>query len=242
MIVFLLVFLAFYTLKKQLLANARLQDVLGTLKQQSLRLEEMGAVAERNRIAGEIHDTVGHTLTTAVISIEAGQKLMEADPIAAREKFALAGEQIKQGLSDIRGSVKMIQTGGEEAFEPALLRLLEDIRQNTDMKVTLIVELKTELLPIQQSILLRAVKECATNSLKHGGSTEADVLVQQYKDTVRLTFSDNGRGTSQIRYGFGLSTMAQRVQSIGGTLYADSSPGEGFSVNIAIPVKEGGIV
>ena len=235
LLIFVLVFLAFYTLKKQLISNAKLGDALSTLKEQSLKLEEMGAVAERNRIAGEIHDTVGHTLTTAIISIKAGEKLMETDQAAALKKFHLAGDQIERGLGDIRSSVKMIQSGGQKAFLPELKRLLEEIRENTDMALTEVVDIQSELLSIQQNVLLRAVKECATNSLKHGHSTEADLLIQEYKGTVRMTFSDNGVGAEDVRFGFGLNGMSERVKSLGGVLDVSSAPGEGFTVQITLP-------
>jgi signal transduction histidine kinase len=131
MLVFFLVFAAFYMLKKQLLANKRLEAAIATLKEQSLRLEEMGAISERNRITGEIHDTVGHTLTSAIISIEAGEMLLSKDTEKALLKFALAKEQVKRGLSDIRNSVKTIQAGGQKSFMSELNFLLDDIRQNT---------------------------------------------------------------------------------------------------------------
>ncbi|MGI6358071.1 MAG: histidine kinase [Bacillota bacterium] len=93
----LLVWAAFYSLKKQLLANQQLQTALLQLRKQSLQLEQMSAIAERNRIAGEIHDTVGHALTSALISIEAGQQLLDSDREAAQEKLALARGQVQQG-------------------------------------------------------------------------------------------------------------------------------------------------
>ncbi len=235
LLVFGLVFSAFYMLKKQTLTNKR-------LKEQALLLEEMAAVTERNRITGEIHDTVGHTLTSAAIAIEAGEKLLGQDAQAARERFALAKEQVRKGLNDIRHSVKTIQAGGEKQFLPELDKLISDIRRNMDLAVNAIVEVSTELLPIQQSVLLRAIQECATNSVKHGRSTQIDLLLQEYKGTIRLTFSDNGKGAEEIHFGFGLDSMAQRVQSIGGTLQAESAKGEGFTVSITIPtgIQAGG--
>ncbi len=223
-----LVFASFYMLKKQFLSNKR-------LKEQALMLEEMSALAERNRITGEIHDTVGHTLTSAAIAIEAGEKLLEQDTEAAREKFALAKEQVRRGLNDIRHSVKTIRAGGEKQFLPELNRLIDDIRRNMGLPINGIVEMQSELLPIQQSVLLRAVQECATNSVKHGMSSQADLLVQEYRGVIRMTFSDNGKGTGEIVFGFGLDNMAQRVKSIGGTLKAESAKGEGFTVSITMP-------
>ncbi len=241
-LVFLLVWAAFYSLKLQLLANQRLQTALDTLRKQSLQLEQMGAVAERNRIAGEIHDTVGHNLTSALISIEAGQQLLGSHPQAAQEKLTLARGQVQQGLGDIRSSVRAIHAGvtEEQAFLPRLQQLLGEIRQNTGLAITEIVELKTNLLPIQQDVLLRAIKECATNSLKHGQSTEVDLLLQEHRSSIHLTFSDNGTGTDKDRVtmGFGLDNMRRKVESIGGNLTVDSDHGEGFTVQISIPTGE----
>ena len=241
MLVFSLVLIIFYSMNIQLLSNKRLQLALKTLREQSLQLEEMGALAERTRITGEIHDTVGHTLTSAVIAIEAGEKSLRNDADAALEKFLLAKEQVKRALSDLRSSVRSIQIGSNNAFFPELMELLSTIRHNTGLTITCITELKTDLLPIQQYVLLRAVKECATNSIKHGQSTEADLLVQEYKDSVSLTYTDNGIGTETITFGFGLKTMTERVQSIGGTVTVESARGEGFTVGMSIPtgVKKG---
>jgi len=242
MLVFLLVAAAFYTLKKLQLTNERLRIALQTLRQQSLQLEQMSAVTERNRIAGEIHDTVGHSLTSAVIAIEAGESLLRKDEPAALQKLALAKEQVKRGLGDIRNSVRAIREGGELALLPEITRLLAKIRHNTGLMVNSVIEIESELLPVQQSVILRAITECATNSLKHGNSSEADLLLQEHKGSVQLTFSDNGHGTDEVSFGFGLRSMEERVRGIGGTLQVESAKGEGFTLSITIPTgtKMGG--
>ena len=239
-LVFLLVFAAFYSLKKQTIANLRLERALHTLKQQSVQLEEMGALAERNRITGEIHDTVGHTLTGAVISIEAGEKLLEGNRDAALLKFALAKEQVRQGLENIRSSVRMIRSREKGGFIEELSALIESIRKNTGLTITFEGSLETGLLSIQQNELLRAVTECATNSLKHGKSTEADLLLQEHRGKVCMTFSDNGEGVDCIQLGFGLSEMKRRVESLGGSLTVRSARGEGFTVTITLPAGDEG--
>ncbi len=236
LLVFFLVFITFYTLNKQLHANKRLEVALTTLKEQSLQLERMSVMAERNRITGEIHDNVGHTLTSAVIAIEAGEKLINKDIETALEKFSMAKDQVKLGLRDIRSSVRAIHTGVEKAFIPAMESIIDEINQNTGLHISHIIKLTTDLLPIQQNVLLRAVKECTTNSLKHGSSTEADLLLQEYKGRIWMTFSDNGKGSANVVYGFGLHNMTKRVESIGGTMTVDSTKGEGFTVSISIPV------
>lgn len=234
-LVFLLIIAAFYSLKKQLLNNSRLNKALQIVREQTDQIKEMSALAERNRITGEIHDTVGHTLAGAVISIEVAEGMIEEGNSKAREKLCLAKDQVKQGLNDIRSSIQSIRADGGESFNSALCKMMDEIRRTANISVNCIVEINTQLLLVQSSILLLAIKECTTNSLKHSKCTEIDVLVQDSKDEVRLTFSDNGRGSDSVLPGSGLTIMKERINSIGGTLSIDSSPGEGFTVNIAIP-------
>ncbi len=234
-IIFILVFVAFYTMKKQFLLNRLLQQALAENEEKSLKLEEMGAVAERNRIAAEIHDNVGHKLTAAMISVEAGEKLLESDRHEAKKKLALARQQIKDGLQSIRLSVKAIKQGEEKDFCQNVKELLAQIQSDTSLRIALVCESDIDLLPIQQNVLLRAVVECATNSIKHGRSAQADILIQQRGGTVSMTFSDNGAGEENAVFGFGLNSMLERVRSIGGTLHTESKQGEGFTVAISIP-------
>ncbi len=227
-LLFAMVYIAFYMLRKQSIANR-------LLKEQSLKLEEMAALRERSRITGEIHDTVGHTLTSAAIAIEVGEKLLDQDISIAREKFTLAGEQVRKGLLDIRQSVKTIQEGMDKPFPEALVAWAEGVGKRTGLAVHIVTEMRAPLLPIQQKVLLHAATECATNSLKHGHATAADLLIQEYRGTVTMTYTDNGTGTDQIVFGFGLDNMARQAESIGGTLSASSEKGEGFTISITIP-------
>ena len=239
-LIYLLVYAGFYSMKKQLMQNQLLQAAYREVQEQSIKLEEMAAVTERNRIAGEIHDNVGHTLTTAIISIEAGENLLDKDKNAALEKFDLAREQIKEGLQSIRYSVQAIKQGADEKpFDIKVKDLLDAIRKNTSLRILDIVQIQSLLLPIQQKVLLMAVKECVTNSIKHGKSTQVDLLMQEYKGAVQMTISDNGTGAKTITFGSGLSFMRERVESIGGTMSAESEIGEGFTVNVTIPTGLG---
>lgn len=240
-VIFVLLYAAFHSIKKQTLLNGMLRSALQELREKSSKLEEMGAIAERNRIAGEIHDNVGHMLTAAVVSIEAGEKLMRSDPDEATQKLKLAREQVMGGLQSIRMSVKAIREGQTEAgFALKVKTLLQQITHDTGLVIADIVETSSRLLPIQQNVILQSIVECATNSIKHGGSTQADLLIQEHKGLIRMTFSDNGRGSKAFSPGFGLNNMRERAESLGGSLQTESSPGEGFTVSLAIPVGEKG--
>ena len=241
LLVYVLVFAAFYSLNKQLITNQQLAKAIKRLQEQALQLQKMSVIEERNRIAGEIHDTVGHTLTSAIITIEAGEALFANNAEEALNKFSLAKEQVKRGLNEIRNSVRAIHTGHEDDFIYQLTQLIREIKQHTGLQITKIVELKSKLLPIQKRVLLQTIKECATNSIKHGKSTELDLLLQEHNDIIRLTVSDNGLGAERFNYGLGLTLMQERIQSLGGTLEIDTAAKEGFTVSITLPAgKEPG--
>ncbi|WP_372997504.1 sensor histidine kinase [Lutispora sp.] len=242
-LIFLLIVVAFYSLKKQLLTSRNLDMALKRVREQAGQIEKMGALAERIRITAEMHDTVGHTLTSAVMSIEAAEKLFEMDVGETAPKLSLAKEQVRRGLEDIRSMARIARIGGEKGLEHEISNIIEEIRKISDITVNSIVELKTDLLSVQRGILVLAIKECATNALKHGCCSEIDILLQEYKGDVHLTFSDNGEGAEQVVPGSGLSIMKERVQSVGGTLVVDSQKGEGFTVSISVPIgnSQGGV-
>ena len=235
-LLFVLVIAAFYTLKRQLLTNNQLSAALERVQYQAEQLREMGAISERNRITAEIHDKVGHTLTSAVISIENAEKLFGDQPEEALEKLSLAKDQVKRGLGEIRLSVRTIRKGEVGNFPAALGELQEEMLQNTGMEISIIMDVKEAIPPILQGVLLGSIKECCTNSLKHGKANRADILFQDFRERLCMTYSDNGVGTDEIVYGFGLTAMKERVLGVGGTMNTESGPGEGFSVEITLPL------
>jgi signal transduction histidine kinase len=232
-IVVLLALLAFYTLKKQMITSVKLESALRMVNEQSEKLKGLAVVEERNRIAAEMHDTVGHTLTAAVLTLEAAERLV-SEPQAAH-KLHQGKEQVRRGLSELRASVKVVRAGNETNFVAVLEQLLQEIRSDTGLDIHLVVESEISLPPHQAGVLLSAIKECTTNAIKHGHATHADILVGEYKGQLRLAFTDNGSGADHIKSGSGLSIMRERVQSVGGTLELESTPREGFTVSLIIP-------
>ncbi|MEA4969151.1 MAG: sensor histidine kinase [Candidatus Pelethousia sp.] len=235
-IVVLLALIAFYTLKKQMITSVKLESALRTVKEQSEKLKGLAVVEERNRIAAEMHDTVGHTLTAAVLTLEAAEGLVSESQVA--QKLHQGKEQVRRGLSELRASVKVVRAGNETDFVTILEQLFQEIRFDTGLDIHLVMESEITLPPLQAGILLSAVKECTTNAIRHGQATHVDILIGEYKGQLRLAFSDNGSGTNDIKFGSGLSIMRERVQSVGGTLEIENAPGEGFTVSLIIPAVQ----
>lgn len=224
-LVVMLALIAFYTLKKQLITSIQLEFALNTVKEQSEKIKRLAVVEERNRIASDMHDIVGHTLTVAVLRLEAG-------------KIEQGTEQVRRGLSELRASVRVVREGNELDFAKTLNQLLHEIHIDTGLIVRSVIESPILLPPLQAGIALSAIKECVTNAIKHGRASEADILISTMNNELRLTFTDNGMGADNMKFGSGLSIMRERIKSVGGSLEVESAPGDGFTVNLLIPIVQ----
>ena len=237
-LVVLLALVAFYTLKKQIITGIQLEYALNTVKEQAERLKGLAVANERNRIAAEMHDTVGHTLTAAVLTLETAEELQDRQPQAAVQRLRQGKEQVRRALAELRASVRAVRAEGPLDFATALEQLLEKIRADTGLDIHSIHESQINLSPLQAGILLSAVKECATNAVRHGRASRADILIGAHQGQMRLAFTDNGVGATHWQPGSGLGIMRERVQGIGGTMMTETAPGEGFTISLSIPAAQ----
>ena len=220
--------------KTKLLENAYIK-----LRETSKELEEMTILKERNTIAREIHDTVGHTLTTVLLEMEAGERLIKVDPDLAADKIRLAKGQVRKGLGDIRESVGMLKEGREILeFVPSIMLLIDEITQHGDVFIKHEISDLPKLSTEQEKALYRALQEGLTNGIKHGKSTAFVFKLRYENGYVKFYLQDNGAGTDKIVRGFGLTAMEQRIRESGGTLNISSNPGEGCCINISIPASD----
>ena len=227
------------TMKELRIKSSQLESAYLKLKETSEDLEEMTILQERNRIAREIHDTVGHTLTTVLLEMEAGERLISRDPGEAVQKIRIAKEQVRKGLQDIRQSVHTLQSGREIiSLAEAFRLLIEETTRSGEIRISSQIPDLPELTEIQGKMLYRALQEGLTNGIRHGKSTAFVFQLKYENGFVKFMLSDNGMGTGKIEQGFGLTGMAERVKALGGTFSLSSKPGEGFNIGISIPVEK----
>ncbi len=221
------------------LKSRQLENAYQKLKDNSEELEELTIVKERNRIAREIHDTVGHTLTTVLLEMEAGERLIPVDREEAIEKLRLAKAQVRNGLQDIRESVKTLQSGKElMEFIPSLILLIEETKKHAGVFIKYEIKDLPGLTHSREKAIYRALQEGLTNGIRHGKST-AFVFVLEYENgNIRFMLQDNGTGTDALVKGFGLGAMEERVKEAGGVLKIQTAPGEGFKISVTIPAGE----
>lgn len=217
----------------------QLENTYIKLKETSEDLEEVTILKERNRIAREIHDTVGHTLTTVLLEMEAGERLINQNPDAAMEKIRLAKGQVRKGLSDIRESVNTLKSGNEITdFISSLKLLIDETKKHGGIFIKDEISNLPPLSPSQEKMFYRALQEGLTNGIKHGRSTAFVFKLKQENGYIRFYLHDNGIGSENIIQGFGLTAMEERVKESGGIFSITTKPGEGFCIGISIPVGE----
>lgn len=250
MIGFIAVYAFTYALKYVISQNINLKFTTEKLKLKTLEqnetydrllkankdLEEMIILKERNKIARDIHDTIGHCLTTALIEIEAGKTLINKNIELSFEKFMLAQGQVKKCLDDVRHSVRTLKGEDENIdFMEILIEMITDTEKHTDIIIRYEID-NFHNLPIEISkTIYRTVQEGLTNGIKHGKSTVFVISIKKNKDNIDIIIQDNGIGCGCVVRGFGLSSMEDRVTEVGGKLMIESEKDEGFTLSISIP-------
>jgi len=215
----------------------RERDTQRQLRRFAAQAEELAATRERNRIARDIHDSVGHYLTVVNVQIEAARSIIAARPAAADECLVRAQELARDGLAELRRSVSMLRAGPLEQrpFGVALVELVDDSRR-AGLDATLAIEgAARALAPALEFALYRAAQEALTNVQRHARATVARCTLAYGERAVRLRIEDDGVGAAATDAGFGLVGMRERVAAVGGTVELRTSPGHGFAIEVHVP-------
>jgi signal transduction histidine kinase len=213
------------------LANDRLREY-------TRQLEETAVLQERNRMAREIHDGLGHYLTSINIQLKAAQAVLTQDVDAAREAMTKAEYLTQEALHDVRQSVSALR-----ADQPAIGRISDAIQSlipvdkpGTQFEFS-ITGAEVELPASIKWMLYRATQELLTNIQKHAGATRVTIMLSFEPSRMGLVVTDNGQGANSLEGGYGLTGVRERVQILGGEMQVDTAPGKGFSVQIQVPVR-----
>jgi signal transduction histidine kinase len=202
--------------------------------------EEVILFKEKNRIAGEIHDTVGHILTTVVIELEASKRLIKRDSDLALEKLNLAKQQVKNGLDDIRESVRAFKEGEDLInFIDLLKAFIREVEKNSEVTIEYSFSDIPRIDKRIENIIYRSLQEGITNGIRHGYSKRFKIMLNCEDKIIKFIIKDTGKGFKEIKLGFGLYNMKSKVEDTGGIFKIHSVVDEGVTICIEIPVVEG---
>jgi signal transduction histidine kinase len=216
-----------------------LQEAHSQLQAYASQAEELAVQQERNRLAREMHDTLGHRLTVSSVQLQAAQRLIPSAPDRAEQMVGAVLEEIREGLGELRRTVATLRAPVEAdlALGPALKRLAGGFEQATGIAVHLTVpDDLPNLASSQRHALYRGAQEGLTNIQKHASAQDAWVELIQHHDAVALLVRDNGIGLTDGAAGFGLHGLRERASLLGGQLSVQSTPGGGAELILTLPV------
>jgi signal transduction histidine kinase len=210
------------------------------LRQYAAQAEELAIVKERNRLAREIHDGLGHFLTAINMQIEAGRAVLDSDRPRALDALGKAQGLAQEGLSEVRRSVAALRTSPtqERGLNEAIRRLVEE-SQAAGIDTQFTVSGDPRPLPPQVELALyRSAQEGLTNVRKHAQASSAEVALRYTEEgSVRLTVRDSGVGAADTGGGYGLMGIRERVHLLGGQVETHSAPEEGFVLEVVVEVE-----
>jgi signal transduction histidine kinase len=237
---FTLLPLSLFGIRLLIAQRQRILELNRRLQSQAELAAEMTRLRERNRLAEAMHDTIGHTLTAAIVSLEGVALLLQKRPAEAASLLDSVREQLQTGLGDLRQTVRSLRTDAlaeQATLRESLAQLVERIGKQTPVSIELHYQVETELLPIQEYVLYTTVREGITNALKHGRATMVQVRIEETAErSVALSIADNGEGAKSFEPGFGLSHLEQKVTALGGVVSIDTHEQDGFRLHVLMPL------
>ena len=209
---------------------AQRNRALAKLRVANEEIEHLAKVAERERIARDLHDVLGHTLSVIILKSELAGKLMDRDPQRAGNEIREVEQISRQALSEVRDAIRGYRTQG----------LVAELAQAKSTLETAGVAVKCDAVKValpalQESVLSMAVREAVTNVVRHAQARNCSLRLEQQNGSCRLEIEDDGRGGS-LDEGDGLRGMRERAEMLGGTLTCDSQAGT--RLTITLPLKE----
>ena len=221
-------------------ANEDLRIANGQLKEYSKITEKMGETRERNRLAREIHDTLGHTLTGILAGLDACLTTIEISPEQTKKQLEMIAEVTRSGIKDVRRSVNKLRPDALERLnlESAIQKMIIDVESMSNTRVSFeskVAHLKFDA--DEEDTIYRVIQESLTNAIRHGKATQVWITIESVDGEIILKIKDNGIGCKDMKKGFGTRHIVERIQMLRGSVEFDGS--NGFTVTARIPIRWG---
>jgi two-component system sensor histidine kinase DesK len=210
-------------------AERSLSDAKLSLAQEEI--ERLATIAERERIARDLHDLLGHTLSVVTLKSELAAKLVPKDPERAAREMVEVEQLSRKTLSQVRAAIQGYRTHGLAGEIASAKVALEAADTVLGVKVE-----PVELTPKQESALALVLREGVTNILRHSGASRTEVTLRREGDRIRFALTDNGSGGGAE--GSGLKGIRERVRALGGHFERSTDGGTILHVTMPIPVPK----
>jgi signal transduction histidine kinase len=244
-LVFLAVWLAGFGLGRKLEQAQAAEERAARIERQREDEARAAVAEERARIARELHDVVGHSVSVMTVQASGVRRLLKPDQDREREALLVVEQAGREALAEMRRLVGILRRPEEApalAPQPSLQHLERLVEQARDAGLPVDVQIEGEATELPAGIDLtayRLVQEGLTNAIKHAKATRAEVIVRYGPDKLELVVSDDGRGFSHGSAdggGHGLVGMRERVAVYGGELEAGAKPDGGYALHARLPL------
>lgn len=212
-------------------------------QEHALRAEQR-VQAERMRVARDLHDTIGHSISVISLHADVAREAICRDDDQARQALAQIRATTSEAMRELRATVKVLRnpaTEGPENTIASLANLNGLITQTRASGLQVAVHVTGDLASLPATVdtaAYRIVQEALTNIMRHAHATQAELTLAVDGQTLRLRVSDNGRATpNAITPGSGITGMRERARLLGGDLIAQPQPDGGFAVTASIPLE-----
>jgi signal transduction histidine kinase len=230
----LVAFFTFSVMAREVAARAALATANGELRALQEILAEGSRMAERLRIAHELHDALGHRLTALTLNLEAALQRTQGP---AKTNVETAQSLARELLADVREIVADSQSRGGVHVAHALQALVSAVpRPQVHLEVAEGLRIAD---PERAHILLRCTQEIVTNAARHADAENLWIVIERDGEAFRIGAHDDGRGSDGPSDGFGLRGMRERLERAGGELRIATQPGGGFDVTAMLPMRRG---
>ena len=220
--------------------NKKLNKSNLKLQEYSQKVEELSIARERERMAQELHDSLGHSLIALILHLEFAEKTFASNPEKAQKVIVKARDIAKSSTSDLRKAVNALNEDHYiESLKNSINELIDNFSTLSDIKINLKMDEDLETLnPDLKLCIYKTVRESLTNGVKHGRATKFNLLLLIEKDNVILISKDNGIGCDKITMSNGLEGIEDRITALGGSVNFTTSKNEGFETKAKIPIYQ----
>jgi signal transduction histidine kinase len=219
-----------------------LQKAHQQLQEYAASAEALAVAEERNRLAREMHDTLGHQLTASIVQLEAAGKLINRDTSRAAQMMGTVRAQLVEGLEELRHTLAAMRSPHTGSTLPDLMRkLVTDFQKATQMQIHLELPEAIPALPeAQRMALYRTAQEALTNAQRHAQAQNVWLSLCWRAGAIQLTVRDDGCGMDldHTPRGIGLHGMRERANQLLGHFEIESAPKQGTQLTLRLPILE----
>lgn len=220
------------------ITEGELVKAYGELESYSKTIEELTLLRERTRVSRELHDSVGHALSTLCIQLKAVKTITEKKPQLAADMLENNVKYVENALENVRRTVRELKPIEFESLDAifTIEEMIKSFSKLTGVEVKLILSKdKWTMTSDQSHHLYRIIQESMSNALRHGKAKHITVNIQFLQDKLYTYIKDDGIGCKMVNPSFGLKGIRERAHSLGGTVEYSTGEGEGFATKLTLP-------